>query len=110
MQCANLTDFTRGWIVGNFDPSLIKTNDVEVAVQHFKAGDSEPRHCHMIAIEITVIVSGAAEMNGVVYEAGSVITIPPNTYTNFKALIDTTTTVVKYPGAPNDKYMESEQC
>jgi hypothetical protein len=25
-----------GWIIGNFDPSLLKTNDVEVAIKRYK--------------------------------------------------------------------------
>ena len=32
----NLKDFTKGWFVGNFDKSIIKTSDVEVAVKEYK--------------------------------------------------------------------------
>jgi len=96
----------RGWFVGSFEPSLYKTNDVEVAVQTFKAGDKEASHCHKIATEITVIVSGKAVMKGVEYSTGDIICIPPGEYTDFQALEDTVTTVVKLPGALNDKYLE----
>lgn len=33
MRTARLEDMVKGWFVGNFEPTLIKTNDVEVAVK-----------------------------------------------------------------------------
>ena len=36
MKVNNLDNFIRGWFVGNFEPTLYKTNDVEVAVQYYK--------------------------------------------------------------------------
>jgi hypothetical protein len=33
----NLDVFIKGWFVGNFSPTLIPTNAVEVAVKHYKA-------------------------------------------------------------------------
>lgn len=102
----NLNDFVRGWFVGGFDPSIIKTTEVEVAVQSFEKGSFEAEHCHKVATEITVIVEGAAKMFGKVYTAGSIIEIKPGEYTSFEALEDTKTVVVKYPGALNDKYLK----
>ena len=49
MKAFNLKDFTKGWFVGNFDPTLIKTNDVEIGVKEYKAGDYESFHHHRIA-------------------------------------------------------------
>ena len=108
MDSFKLEDMVRGWFVGGFEPTLYKTTDVEVAVQHFKAGDKEASHCHKIATEITVIVSGRARMKGQEYGAGSIIRIAPGEYTDFEALEDTITTVVKLPGALNDKYLEED--
>jgi quercetin dioxygenase-like cupin family protein len=96
----------KGWFVGNFTPTLIQTNDVEVAVKEYKAGDLDNRHFHKISTEITVIVSGRVRMNGVEYVKGDIVVIEPNQSTDFEALEDTITTVVKYPGANNDKYLE----
>jgi uncharacterized cupin superfamily protein len=106
MIIKKMKDYTRGWFVGGFEPTLYQTTDVEVAVQQFKAGDYEASHCHKIATEITVIVSGKAMMNGVEVEAGSVVKLEPGEYTDFEALEDTMTTVVKVPGALNDKYLK----
>jgi quercetin dioxygenase-like cupin family protein len=105
MKLAKLEDMVKGWFVGNFEPTLINTNDVEVAVKEYQKGDYEEKHYHKIATEITVIVSGRVKMNGIEYSKGDIIVIEPNEATDFEALEDTVNTVVKYPGAINDKYL-----
>ena len=99
-----LDDMVKGWFVGNFEPSVFQTKDVEVGVKRYKAGDYEESHYHKIATEITVVVSGQVEMNGKEYTAGDIIVIEPFEATDFKAISDTVSTVVKIPGASNDKY------
>ncbi|KDA94729.1 hypothetical protein [Pantoea agglomerans] len=105
MQSTNLDQMVRGWFIGGFEPAVLKTTDVEVAVQHFKAGDKEARHYHKIATEITVIVKGRVVMNDQEYNEGAIIKINPGESTDFYAIEDTITTVVKLPGALNDKYL-----
>ena len=48
MKIANLNDMIKGWFVGNFEPSLYKTNDCEAAVKKYKKGDKEQKHFHNI--------------------------------------------------------------
>jgi len=105
MKVFNLGDMKKGWFVGSFTPTVLSTNQVEVAVKKYKAGEYEPAHHHKIATEITVITDGEVKMNGVVYKTGAILVIEPNTPTDFLALTDVTTTVVKYPGAIDDKYL-----
>lgn len=105
MKVAKLEDMVKGWFVGNFEPSLIPTNDVEVAVKSYDKGDAEDTHYHKIATEITVVVSGSVKMNNIIYNKGDIVTIEPNEFTDFEALEDTVCTVVKFPGASNDKYL-----
>ena len=106
MKKENLDNMIKGWFVGNFEPSLIKTNDVEVAVKKYKKGDFEKSHHHKIATEVTVIVDGVVEMNGIQYKKNDMITIYPNESTDFKCVEDSVTVVVKHPGANNDKYLD----
>ena len=65
MKTSKLSEMKGGWFVGNFEPSLYKTNDVEAAVKSYKAGTYENSHYHKIATEITVIISGEVKMNGI---------------------------------------------
>ena len=94
----------KGWFVGNFDPTLMRTNAVEVAVKEYTKGTREARHHHKLSTEITVVTSGRIRMNGSEYKKGDIIVIEPNESADFEALEDSMTTVVKYPGANNDKY------
>jgi hypothetical protein len=109
MKVFQLEDMVKGWFVGNFNPAVLTTSDVEVAVKKYKAGDYESSHYHKVATEITVITDGQVRMNGVTYGSGSIIVIEPNQTTDFLALTDVTTTVVKYPGTNDDKYFGSPE-
>lgn len=101
----NLNNFIKGWIVGNFNPTLLDTNNFEVAIKRYKTGDYEESHHHKIATEITVIVEGEVEMNGIKYIKDDIITIQPNESTDFKCITDVVTVVIKTPSANNDKYI-----
>jgi len=108
MESNNLRDMIGGWFIGNFEPSLLKTNDVEVAVKQYNKGDFEENHYHKIATEYTVILKGKVKMAGIEYDEGTILTIPPMESTDFLALTDVTTVVVKIPGASNDKYLSNK--
>lgn len=108
MRVFSLDDMTKGWFVGDFSPSIIKTDDVEVAVKRYKKDDYEEAHFHKIATELTVVVLGRVKMFDKIFTEGDIIVVEPGDSTDFLALEDTICTVVKYPGAKNDKYLVSE--
>lgn len=105
MKNFKLDKMIRGWFVGNFEPSVFKTHEVEVGVKEYKKGNIEEKHHHKIATEITAIISGKVRMNGVTYSKGDIVMIYPEEATDFEALEDTISVVVKIPGANNDKYL-----
>lgn len=104
MKEVKLEDMCKGWFIGNFEPSLYKTNDVEVAVKVYKAGDYDAAHYHKIATEFTAVISGRVRMGSTEYTAGDIIMIEPGEITDFTALTDVVNVVVKIPGANDDKY------
>jgi mannose-6-phosphate isomerase-like protein (cupin superfamily) len=106
MVLNNLKEFTKGWVIGNFEPSLFNTNDFEIAIKTYKVGDYEPSHHHKISTEFTVIVEGEVLMNGTEYKKNDIITIKPNESTDFKCLTEVTTVVVKIPSSKDDKYID----
>ena len=108
MRVDYLDDMTKGWFVGNFEPSLYKTNDCEVAVKSYKKGDREGKHFHKIATEITVIIKGKVRMFDTEYSEGDIIVVEPGDTTAFEALEDAINVVVKIPGVNNDKYEVEE--
>ena len=108
MKTDKLRNMVKGWFVGNFEPSLYKTNDVEVAIKQYKAGNFEEAHYHKIATEITVIIGGEVKMGENVYKDGDIVVIKPNETVDFLAITDAVTAVVKIPGANNDKYIKGK--
>ncbi len=105
MRVSRLSEMTKGWFIGNFEPALCKTNDCEVAVKSYKAGDYEEKHYHKIATEFTVVVKGRVKMFGREFKEGDMIVTDPGDATDFTALTDAVNVVVKIPGANDDKYL-----
>jgi quercetin dioxygenase-like cupin family protein len=101
----NIDDFVKGWLMGDFEPSLFKTSNFEIAIQKYSSGVYEKRHIHKIATEWTIIVKGKVVMNSIEYNEGDIITIKPNHSTDFLALTETTTLVIKIPSIKEDKYL-----
>lgn len=109
MKIAKLTDMKKGWFIGDFEPSLFKTEECEVAVKCFKKGEYEAAHFHKIATEFTVVNSGKISMFNKEWITGDIIIAEPGDVTSFLALTDSVLTVVKIPGAKNDKYLLNDR-
>lgn len=105
MKDFKLDDMIGGWFVGAFEPTAFSTDSCEVAVKKYKKGTIEAAHYHKVATEITCIVDGEVIMCGRKWSAGDVIVLAPGDITSFEALTDVITTVVKFPGVLNDKYL-----
>ena len=39
MKSAHLKDMVKGWFVGDFEPTVLRSSACEVAVKHYRAGD-----------------------------------------------------------------------
>jgi len=104
MDLFNLKEFTKGWFIGNFEPSIFSTSDFEIAVKNYSAGDEEDEHFHKIATEYTVIINGDVEMFNQKFSSGDIIKVNPGESTAFKALTNCQTVVIKSPSIKNDKY------
>jgi len=104
MKISKLDNMDKGWFIGNFEPSLFKTDDCEIAVKKYRKGESRKAQCHEIATEYTVIVKGCVKMFDKIFSAGDIVVAEPGDVTAFVALTDAVNVVVKLPGADNDKY------
>ena len=56
MRVGKITDMTRGWMIGNFEPSLLKTELFEVAVLLHPKGQIWPAHYHRVATEYNLLI------------------------------------------------------
>jgi len=95
---------TRGWFVGSFTPTAYATDACEVGVKYYTAAEKESLHRHLIATEITLVLYGRVRMLGSEWGVGDIVVLAPGEISDFEALTDCATVVVKVPGALNDKY------
>jgi quercetin dioxygenase-like cupin family protein len=103
MERYKLDDFFKGWVVGNFQPSLHQTSHFEVGVKHFDVGDTEAAHKQLVATEITIVVSGRIRLGQEEFSDGDIVSIPPHEVAGFEALTDCTLVCIKFPSLPDDK-------
>jgi len=108
MRHDRLEGMIKGWFVGDFAPTALRSEHCEVAIKHYAAGDREGAHYHAVATELTAVVSGRVRMLGQEWGAGDILTIEPGEATDFTALTDCVTVVVKLPSAPDDKFVLSQ--
>ena len=104
MSVHRLDDMVRGWFVGDFEPTVHRSSEVEVAIKAYSAGETEARHVHRIATELTAVVSGSVRMDGADLHAGDIVEIAPGQPSDFLALTDAVVVAVKLPAVAGDKY------
>lgn len=104
MKLRKLTDFHRGWIIGDFSPALIKTKEFEAGILTHKKGEHWPKHVHKLADEYNVLISGKMEVNGWLINSGDIFVIEKNEVSEPTFLEDCTILVIKIPSIPGDKY------
>ena len=99
-----IDSYNKGWLVGDFTPSLFTSKDIEVGVKYYVSGDYEDRHVHKLTVEYTLVLSGKVRMNNIEYGAKDIVTILPGVSTDFQCLEDAITLVIKTPSLPKDKH------
>ena len=105
MQRYHIDDMTKGWFVGDFAPSVLRTNNFEVALHRHLEGDPTEPHYHKLAPEINVIIRGRMIVNGEELAAGDIFVFQPDEVSRAEFLADTDLIVVKTPSVPDDKYL-----
>lgn len=104
MRLLKLKNYTRGWVIGDFEPNVVRTKAFEFGVKRYTRGEREPAHFHKIATEISVIVSGEFEMNGKKLVAGDIVVTEPRDIARFRCSKRGATAVIKIPSVKGDKY------
>jgi quercetin dioxygenase-like cupin family protein len=103
MKTAHITDFVKGWFVGNFEPSLLKSN-FEVGLHTHTKGEFHQDHFHKLGTEINLIVEGQLMLNGKIFGPGDIVVLEPYDISQSEYLTDVKLVVVKSISDPTDKY------
>ena len=104
MRKAKIDDMYRGWFIGDFEHSVLKTKDFEVALLRHKKDEEWPKHYHAISTEYNVLVSGKMIINGEPVEVGDIFILEPNEIADPCFLEDCVILCVKTPSIKGDKY------
>jgi quercetin dioxygenase-like cupin family protein len=105
MNVHKLDEMVRGWFVGPFAPTAHHTGDAEVCVKSYVAGETEARHVHKVATEVTAVISGTVRMDGRELTAGDIAVLAPGEPSDFLAVTDAAVVAVKTPAVAGDKYL-----
>ncbi len=98
-------DFVRGWLIGDFEPSIIRATDFEVGLLHHAAGEKWPFHYHKEAVEINYLLKGSMKLNGLHLSAGTRFIMPRNMIACPEFLENCVILCIKVPSVPKDKYI-----
>lgn len=106
MRIIPLSEFTRGWFIGDFEPSVLKTSKFEVGVFKHSKGEDWPTHYHQYHTEYNVLVTGKMSIYGTIIEPESVFVVPKKSIVKPVFLEDCVIVCVKSPSIPGDKITE----
>lgn len=104
MIIKRIEDFKGGWFIGDFNPSIYRTNEFEVAVHFYDKGQIWDAHYHAVAKEINYIISGKMLLQGKELKTGNVFSLEPYEIADPEFLEPTAIVVIKTPSIPSDKY------
>lgn len=105
MKVSKLSDMHRGWFIGDFEPSVLKTKDFEVAILHHPKGEQWPAHYHKLGTEYNVLLSGHMRVCDTELHAGDIFVIEPGEVADPIFYEDCTIVCVKTPSDTGDKYI-----
>ena len=105
MERSHLSQFKNGWFIGDFSPTLTRTNQFEACVKNFSQGEVELAHFQKIATEITVVLTGSVRMGEHTLEEDDNLIVFKNEICDFEALTDCKVLGIKFPSLPNDKVL-----
>ena len=98
-----LSDMKRGWFIGDFNPSILKTKEFEVGYLFHKKNEKWPVHLHEKSIEYNVLIKGKMRVNGETINEKEIFIFEKNEIVRPEFLEDCELIVVKVPSLRSDK-------
>jgi dTDP-glucose pyrophosphorylase len=99
----DISRYTRGWLIGNFEPSILKTKDFEIGILQHKKNEKWGFHFHEETKEINILIKGKIIINNVLVEENTIFIFEKNMISCPLFLEDCIVICIKTPSLPNDK-------
>lgn len=94
----------RGWFIGNFEPTILKTPDFEVGYLRHAKGEQWDAHYHVHSIEYNYLIRGSMIIQGKLLKAGDLFVLDKGEVADPEFLEDCELICVKVPSIPSDKH------
>jgi hypothetical protein len=104
MKTYDVDQFVAGWFIGSFEPSVLKTDQFEVAYKKHYTREPWPAHAHKESTEINYLIRGQMTINNELLTAPVVFVIEKGELALPTFLSDCELIVVKCPSVIGDKY------
>lgn len=101
----SIKNYFRGWFIGNFEPSILKTKDFEIGIIKHTKGEKWPKHYHAKADEFNVLLNGRMIINQKELNSGDIFVIQKMEIADPAFIEDCEILVIKIPSVPGDKYV-----
>lgn len=105
MKIGNINDMYRGWVIGDFEPSLLRTKDFEIGILKHPKGEKWPAHYHKIATEYNILIAGTMRLCDTELVPGNTFILEPGEVADPVFHEDCTIVCVKVPSSTTDKYL-----
>ena len=105
MKVHKIKEMKGGWFIGDFEPSVLRTDLFEVALHVHKKGEHHDTHYHSIATEYNVLIEGRMKIAGRIIESGDIFIFEPEEVADPIFLEDCKIICVKTPSVIGDKYV-----
>lgn len=104
----NIKNYTKNgkcWLIGDFLPSIIKTDKFEVGIHSHKKNEPTESHFHLKTKEINVIISGKMRVGNDILSKDDIFVFVEGQISDVNFLEDTVLLVIRNGSFPNDKYI-----
>jgi hypothetical protein len=98
-------NYTRGWMIGDFEPSFLRRKTYEVGYGTHSNDQQNFFHVHEYITEVNLLLEGELNINGHDIKPGSVFIIPPGYICCPLFTKDCKIICVKTPSIPSDKVL-----
>lgn len=103
MDIYKIEDMFRGWFIGNFEPTVFKTSEVEVGFKVHKKNEKYEMHYQTQVVEINLLISGKMKMHNKDLVSGDIFILYPYEVSDQEFIEDCEIVCIKIPGITNDK-------
>jgi len=101
----DINNYTRGWLIGNFEPSIKKETEYEIGLLTHKKDEKWGFHYHRESVEINILIKGKMIINNIELNTGDIFIFDKNIIACPIFLEDCKLICIKIPSVPSDKFI-----